>query len=195
MTRDRQLAAAAERRPPARTINIITPTRTRAPSRSHSHRRPEPEPLPAAGEPLACAVVGAEVGALLVDEGSLVAVAVVLGLEAITLGLEETLTLGLGDELGLDDELVLCAGEALTLRLGAMLAIALFTELPHPATMHPATRMAAESRRPLISRRMLILPGFNSLNRLIGRTNDDPACLTSPASPARGELARVTAGP
>jgi hypothetical protein len=133
--------------------------------------------------------VGAGVGALLVAEGSLVAVAVVLGLEAITLGLEETLTLGLGDEL------VLCAGEALTLRVGAMLATALLTELPHPATMHPAIRIAAESRRPLVNRRMLILPGFNSLNRLIGRTNDDHAGLASPASPARGELARVTVGP
>jgi len=168
---------------------MITPTRTRAPSRSHSQRRPEPEPLPAAGEPLAWAVVGAGVGALLVAAGALVAVAVVLGLEAITLGLEETLTLGLGDEL------VLCAGEALTLRVGAMLATALFTELPHPATMHPAIRIAAESRRPLVNRRMLILPGFNSLNRLIGRTNDDHAGLASPASPARGELARVTVGP
>jgi hypothetical protein len=82
-----------------------------------------------------------------------------LGLEAITLGLDETLTLGLGDEL------VLCPGEALALREAEMLAIALFTELPHPATMHPAIRIAAESRRPLVNRRMLILPGFYSSNR------------------------------
>jgi hypothetical protein len=81
---------------------------------------------------------------------------VLLGLEAITLGLDETLTLGLGDEL------VLCPGEALALRVGEMLAIALFTELPHPATMHPAIRITAESRRPLVNRRMLILPGFYS---------------------------------
>lgn len=76
----------------------------------------------------------------------------VFGLEAATLGLDETLTLGLGDEL------LLCAGEALTLRVGEMLATALFTELPHPATTHPAIKIMAESRRPLVNRRMLILP-------------------------------------
>jgi hypothetical protein len=101
-----------------------------------------------------------------------------LGLEVITLGLDETLTLGLGDEL------VLCPGEALALRVGEMLAIALFTELPHPATMHPAIRIAAESRRPLVNRRMLILPGFLFLKASPeGRHWACPAWLEWPAWP------------
>jgi hypothetical protein len=44
------------------------------------------------------------------------------------------------------------------LRLGAILEIALLTELPHPAAMPPAARIATERKRILISRRMIILP-------------------------------------
>jgi hypothetical protein len=74
----------------------------------------------------------------------------------VTLGLGETLALGLGDELalGLGDELVLCPGETLALRVGEKLAIALLAVPPHPATKHPAARIAAERTRPLVKRRM-----------------------------------------
>jgi hypothetical protein len=44
------------------------------------------------------------------------------------------------------------------LRLGEILAIALLTELVHPAAIHPAARIATERKRILISRRMPILP-------------------------------------
>jgi hypothetical protein len=60
----------------------------------------------------------------------------------VTPGLGETLGLGLGGEL------VLCPAEALALRVGEMLAIALLAALPHPATMHPAVRIAAARATP-----------------------------------------------
>ena len=118
------------------------------PSRTQSQIRPEPDPLPAAGELLGSAVaVG--VGALLAADGSLVGV-------AVTLGLDETLGLGLGDEtvgLRLGDELPLGPAETLVLRLGKMLDIELLA-LSHPATMHPMTRIAAKRTRPLVKHRM-----------------------------------------
>jgi hypothetical protein len=43
-------------------------------------------------------------------------------------------------------------------RLAEILAIALLTELVHPAAMHPAARIATERKRILISRRMPIPP-------------------------------------
>src|ERR1017187_5725494 len=56
MTLDRQPAAAAERRPRARTISMIRPIRTMAPRRIHSQMRPVLDPLAAAAGLLAGAV-------------------------------------------------------------------------------------------------------------------------------------------
>jgi hypothetical protein len=123
------------------------------PSKTHSQIRPEPDPLPAVGEVLGCAVaVG--VGALLAD------VAEALGLgDRLGLGLGERLGLGLGERLGLGlglrlgDELAVGWPEALALRLGARLEIALLA-VSHPASMHPMARIAARRTRPLLKRRM-----------------------------------------
>jgi hypothetical protein len=42
--------------------------------------------------------------------------------------------------------------------VGEILAIALLTELVHPAAIHPAARIATERKRILISRRMPLPP-------------------------------------
>src|SRR5579859_6821739 len=97
MTLDRQPAAAAERRPLARTITTIRPMRTMTPSRTHSQIRPEPDPLPAAGDLLGGAITAA-VGALLVAGGCPVDGASALGLAlgwAVTLALGWAVTLAL----------------------------------------------------------------------------------------------------
>ena len=104
------------------------------PSRTHSQIRPEPDPLPAVGELLGWADA-AGVEALLVADGWLVGV-------AVTLGLDDTLPLGLGG-----DELVLDPAETLALRVGEMLEIALLVA-SHPATVHTMARIAALPRIP-----------------------------------------------
>jgi hypothetical protein len=148
MTLDRQPAAAADRRPRERAINTITPMRTMAPRRIHSQTRPVLDPLAAAGRLLGC-VVRAGVAELGVTDAEVV-------------GLGDALWLG--DELALlpDDELVLLPGDELvllpdgelTLRVGEKLAIAFLAALPHPAAIHPATRIAAGRARLLVKRRM-----------------------------------------
>ena len=108
------------------------------PSRTQSQIRPEPDPLPAVGELLGWAVA-AGVEALLVADGWLVGV-------AVTLGLDDTLALGLGA-----DELALA--ETLALRVGEMLEIALLAA-SHPATVHTMARTAAKRTMLLVKRRM-----------------------------------------
>ena len=146
-TLDRQLPAAAERRPRARTIPTITPMRIMTPSRTQSQIRPEPDPLPAVGELLGWALA-AGVEAPLVADGWLVGVAVTLGLDTLALGLG-------GDELVLDPAgtLALRLGEMLALRVGEMLAIALLVA-SHPATVHTMARIAAKRTMFLVKRRM-----------------------------------------
>ncbi|HJZ00229.1 MAG TPA: hypothetical protein VJ305_05880 [Streptosporangiaceae bacterium] len=112
--------------------------RTMTPSRTQSQIRPEPDPLPAVGELLGWAVA-AGVEALLVADGWLVGV-------AVTLGLDDTLALGLGA-----DELALA--ETLALRVGEMLEIALLAA-SHPATVHTMARTAAKRTMLLVKRRM-----------------------------------------
>jgi hypothetical protein len=114
--------------------------RTMTPSRTQSQIRPEPDPLPAVGELLGWAVA-AGVEALLVADGWLVGV-------AVTLGLDDTLALGLGG-----DELALDPAETLMLRVGEMLEIALLAA-SHPATMHTMARTAAKRTMLLVKRRM-----------------------------------------
>jgi hypothetical protein len=91
-----------------------------------------PDPLLAAGEPLE----SADDAALCVDGGA-VTVVVLWLIEVLTTGL------GLGEALALGLE------ETLTLRLGDKLAIALWTALPHPAVRHPM-RIAARRQRPWV---------------------------------------------
>src|SRR5271163_2835610 len=144
MTLDRQLPAAAERRPLARTIPTMMPARIMTPSRTHSEIRSDP--LLDAGE-----LVTVGVGVLPVVDGALVGVEGALVGVAVTLGLGETLGLGLGDELSLGP------AETLAVRLDKALDIELWV-LSHPATMHPRARIAAKRTRPLVKRRMPILP-------------------------------------
>jgi hypothetical protein len=128
---DCQPAAVAERRPAERTISTIRPTSTRAPRRIQSHSRSVPVPPFAAGEP---AAVGVGVG---------VVVVVTVGPAVVTVGPAAVLVMVPG---------------VVELRLGEILAIALLTELVHPAAIHPAARIATERKKILISRRMAILP-------------------------------------
>src|ERR1039458_1084507 len=72
---DCQLAAAMERRPVARAIQMITPMRARAPRTTHSQMSGELDPLPATGEPLGWAAGAGAVVALWVTDGWAVAVA------------------------------------------------------------------------------------------------------------------------
>jgi hypothetical protein len=65
---------------------------------------------------------------------------------AVTLGLDDTLALGLGA-----DELALA--ETLALRVGEMLEIALLAA-SHPATVHTMARTAAKRTMLLVKRRM-----------------------------------------
>jgi hypothetical protein len=66
----------------------------------------------------------------------------------VTLGLDDTLALGLGG-----DELALDPAETLALRVGEMLAIALLVA-SHPATVHTMARIAAKRTMFLVKRRM-----------------------------------------
>jgi hypothetical protein len=79
-SRDRQPAAAAERRRPERAINRIRPATTRTPRSTHSQVRLVPEEAPGAAEPVACAAV----------------VPLCVGGCAVTLGLPETVAVRLG---------------------------------------------------------------------------------------------------
>jgi hypothetical protein len=81
------------------------------------------------------------VEAMLVADGWLVGV-------AVTLGLDDTLALGLGG-----DELALDPAETLVLRVGEMLEIALLAA-SHPATVHTMARTAAKRTMLLVKRRM-----------------------------------------
>src|ERR1022692_2300308 len=66
---DCQLAAAMERRPRARAIQMITPMRTRAPRTTHSQMSGELDPLAATGEPLGRAPGAGAGGALWTTAG------------------------------------------------------------------------------------------------------------------------------
>src|ERR1039457_6573282 len=129
MTLDRQPAAAAERRPRARTISMIRPIRTMAPRRIHSQMRPVLDPLAAAAGLLAGAVrVG--VAALGVTDAW-----------AVRLG--DALLAGATGALWRGDGVALWLGETLEVRVGESPALALLAALPHPAAIHPATRIDA----------------------------------------------------
>src|SRR5258708_567285 len=146
MTLDRQPVAAAARRLRARATQMIRPMRIRAPRTIHSQMSEEPDPLAAAGEPVDWAA-GAGTVALWITDGGAVA-----GTLALTLG--GTLALTLGGTLGLALGTMLAAPPdgTLMLRLGVSVAIGL--PLPHPATEHAATPIAAARSRPPAKRRM-----------------------------------------
>lgn len=111
-----------------------------APRRIHSQMRPVLDPLAAAAGLLAGAVrVG--VAALGVTDAG----AVRLG-DALLAGADVALWVG--------DGLALWLGATLALRVGERPAIALLAVLPHPAAIHPATRIAAGRARLLVKRRM-----------------------------------------
>jgi hypothetical protein len=117
---------------------MIRPIRTMAPRRIHSQMRPVLDPLAAAAGLLAGTVLA---GALRVGVAEL-GVADADDADAV----------GLGDALG--DELALLPEDELALRVGERLAMAPLAALPHPAAMHPATRITAERTRLLVKRRM-----------------------------------------
>jgi hypothetical protein len=119
---------------------MIRPIRTMAPRRIHSQTRPVLDPLAAAAGLLAGTVLA---GALRVGVAEL-GVADADDADAV----------GLGDTLWLGDELALLPEDELALRVGERLAMALLAALPHPAAMHPATRITAERTRLLVKRRM-----------------------------------------
>src|ERR1035438_4575860 len=103
---DCQLAAAMERRPRARAIQMITPMRTRPPRTTHSQMSGELDPLAATGEPLGWAAGAGAVVALWITDGWAVAVA---GTLAAAVG--GTLAAAVG-------EMLAAAGGTLAGRLG-----------------------------------------------------------------------------
>jgi hypothetical protein len=70
MSRDRQPAAAAERRRADRAINAIRPARTRTPSRIQSQSRLVPEEALGVAETLDGGALGADVVTVWVDGGA-----------------------------------------------------------------------------------------------------------------------------
>src|ERR1035438_7035404 len=125
---DCQLAAAMERRPRARAIQMITPMRTRTPRTTHSQMSGELDPLAATGEPLGWAAGAGAVVALWITDGWAVAVAGTLaaavgGTLAAAVG--GTLAAAVGEMLAAaGGTLAARLGEKLMLLLGARLAIA-----------------------------------------------------------------------
>src|ERR1039457_5273922 len=143
---DCQLAAAMERRPRARAIQMITPMRTRAPRATHSQMSGELDPLAATGEPLGWAAGAGAVVALWITDGWAVAVA---GTLAAAVG---------GTLAAAGGTLAARLGEKLMLLLGARLAIAPLPLLPHPVTEHAAPRTAAVRNSPLTTKRCMPIP-------------------------------------
>src|ERR1035438_8502371 len=144
---DCQLAAAMERRPRARAIQMITPMRTRTPRTTHSQMSGELDPLAATGEPLGCAAGAGAVVALWITDGWAVTVA---GTLAAAVG--GTLAAAVGGTLAAR------LGGKLMLLLGARLAIAPLPLLPHPVTEHAAPRTAAVRNSPLTTKRRMPIP-------------------------------------
>src|ERR1700730_10268005 len=153
MILDCQPAVAAERRRAAAAIPMIRPMRTRAPRTIHSQMS-ELVPLLDAGEPLGWAT-GTDAAALWVADGWAVGVAgtLVLG-RMLGVALGRMLGVALGRMLGgaLGRMLAAPPDGTLMLRLGVSWAIGL--PLPHPATEHAATPIAAARSRPPAKRRM-----------------------------------------
>src|ERR1019366_874668 len=125
---DCQLAAAMERRPRARAIQMITPMRTRAPRTTHSQMSGELDPLAATGEPLGWAAGAGAVVALWITDGWAGAVA---------------------------GTLAAARGGTLVLLRGARRATAPRPLLPHPVTEHAAPRIAAVRNSPLTTKRRM----------------------------------------
>jgi len=150
MTLDRQPVAAAERWLRARATQMIRPMRIRAPRTIHSQMSEEPDPLAAAGEPVDWAAGAGTVALWITDGGAVAGTLALGGTLALTLGG----TLALGGTLGLALGTMLAAPPdgTLMLRLGVSVAIGL--PLPHPATEHAATPIAAARSRPPAKRRM-----------------------------------------
>jgi hypothetical protein len=126
MTFDRQLDAAAERRPEERATSTMMPIRTMAPMPIQSQMSDELDPLPGSGELLGWAA-GAGAVALWAADGWSVAVGEKL---ALLLG---TLMLLLGEKLPAAPPAPLC---------------------PHPAARNPNERTAANRTGLLANRRM-----------------------------------------
>src|ERR1035438_5585454 len=122
---DCQLAAAMERRPRARAIQMITPMRTRTPRTTHSQMSGELDPLAATGEPLGWAAGAGAVVALWITDGWTVAVA---GTLAATVG--GTLAAAVGGTLAAAvGEMLAAAGGTLAARLGEKLMLLLGARL------------------------------------------------------------------
>src|SRR5581483_1734850 len=138
MTRDRQAAAAAERRPEERAIHTITAISTTAASATHSQIRLLLDPL-VAGEAVAFGV-GVGVGAAWLV-GSGVGLAVGLGVTG-SVGETVSVWVGVTGTVGLAGLRVGRALAALAALLGR-LEIALLVALLHPAARVPATANAA----------------------------------------------------
>jgi len=142
MSLDCRPADAADRRRAERAINAIRVTSTTTPSRIHSQRRLLlPDPAAGEAETADDVVAGGGVG---VGVEVTVDVMVVVG---VTVGV----TVGVGVAVGVGVTV------DVAVRLGRLL-IALCTELPHPATRHPAPRMATGRARAFAEHRMSILP-------------------------------------
>jgi len=148
MSLDRQSPAAAERRRPDLTIQMIRPARIRTPSRIHSHSRLVPE-LPSEAAALGD-VAGAGEVALSVGVAVAVSVEDTVAVDGTAVGV-----VGVGVTVGVGVAVAPPVAEltADAARLVA-LPIALFAALPHPATRHPATSMATGREKPLIVHRM-----------------------------------------
>jgi hypothetical protein len=158
MTLDCQAAAAADRRLAERAIHTTSPVTASTASRTHSQMRLVPDPPLATGEPPessgdeALCVGGTVVVIVVVGPGEVLSTGLgvlVSGLGVLVSGLG-VLVLGLGVlVLGLGEGLALGLEEMLVLRLGAKLAIALWTPLPHAAVRHPIP-IAARRQRPWV---------------------------------------------
>src|SRR5579872_3820261 len=156
---------------------MTRPPRTRTPSSTHSQIRPVPEPPPDTP------AVGA--GLLPPAAEGAVAATVVTALEGAAAGVD-------GAAAGVEGAVV--APEVAVLLV--TLPTALLTALPHPATRHPAARIATRTRKPLLMHRMVVLPRGPrpAAPSMIGLTRPrrphPPGTTFSQAPPPLGEAGR-----
>src|SRR5262249_51413823 len=150
MTRDCHPAVAAERRRPACEIHAIRPmTRASAttPSTTHSHSRFLP--VPSAGDAVA--------------DGLALGDAVAVAVTGAVAGTAVRVTVAVGVGVGVDVTVAVAVGSLVTeftTEAAALVALptALFTLLVHPAAPNAMTTAVTGRTKPLVMRRMLVLP-------------------------------------
>src|SRR5579859_4844779 len=170
---------------------MTRPPRTRTPSSTHSQIRPVPEPPPDT------AAVGA--GVLPPAAEGAVAVTVVTAVEGAAAGVEGAAAGVEGAAAGVEGAAAGVDGAVVAPEVAVLLVTlptALLTALPHPATRHPAARIATRTRKPLLMHRMVVLPrgprpAAPSMIGLTRPCRPHPPGTTFPqAPPLQGEAGR-----